>query len=88
MEPDRGDAGEPNEGSLRRLGGRGFPGGSLIGTLLSGLYAARARADVCSLFIADGASCSDGEFDGPSLKRSVVKYPRPRLRVKLSKKKR
>ena len=49
MEPDRGDAGEPNEGSLRRLGGRGFPGGSLIGTLLSGLYAARARADVFSV---------------------------------------
>jgi hypothetical protein len=62
MEPDRGDAGEPNEGSLRRLGGRGFPGGSLIGTLLSGLYAARARALFCCLFIADGASCSDGEL--------------------------
>ena len=44
MEPDRGDAGEPNGGSLRRLGGRGFPGESLIGTLLSGSYAARARA--------------------------------------------
>ena len=31
------------------FGGRGFPGESLIGTLLSGLYAARARADVCSV---------------------------------------
>ena len=46
MEPDRGDAGEPNGGSLRRLGGKGFPGESLIGTLLSGSYAARARADI------------------------------------------
>jgi len=42
MEPDRGDAGEPNGGSLRRFGGRGFPGESIIG----GSYAARARADV------------------------------------------
>jgi hypothetical protein len=49
MEPDRGNAGEPNGGSLRRLGGKGFPGESLIGTLLSGLYAARARAGVCSV---------------------------------------
>ena len=49
MEPDRGDAGEPNGGSLvRRLGEgeRGFPGESLIGTLLCGSYAVRARADV------------------------------------------
>ena len=49
MEPDRGDAGEPKGGSLvRRLGEgeRGFPGESLIGTLLSGSYAARARADI------------------------------------------
>ena len=51
MEPDRGDAGEPNGGSLRRMGGRGYPGESLIGTLLCGLYAARARADV-ALFLA------------------------------------
>ena len=36
MEPDMGDAGEPNIGPT-------------IGTLLSGLYAARARADVCSV---------------------------------------
>ena len=44
MEPDRGDAGELNGGSLRRMWGRGYPGESLIGTLLCGSYAARAPA--------------------------------------------
>ena len=48
----QGDAGEPDGGDLSAvLGGRGFPGGSLIGTLLCGSYAVRAHA-VAALLIA------------------------------------
>jgi hypothetical protein len=58
MEPDKGDAGEPHgrqRGVSPPFGGKGFPGESLIGTLLCGSYAAHARADVALLIHAPTA---------------------------------
>ncbi len=58
-------------GSHRRMGGRGYPGESLIGTLLCGLYAARARDDI-ALFIALPTARPVGVASSPAAPRAVT----------------
>ena len=86
MEPDRGDAGEPNEGSVSAVWGEGDSQGEAgkpyRHPVKSGLYAARARGLMFALFIADGASCSDGELSSSG--GSVCRRSEFRISMRIS----